>query len=274
MALVRFTNRTSDISPLLSDVFTYTLFPVDLAILAVLCFVLARNLMKLWMDQRQAVPLARIPAKLVAARQLLTVIPAGHGLRTRSEKISSTDDRGWRVPAEDVLDAAKNLAKAYYDERQTGANNGAHRLAHSIPLGALTTGNVSDAQPTLTAELNLMRAMSVVGTIEIYQKPFSRTRRRARTPLNLVQVGSATLAPNTVRASADRLAARALTSGHDEPASEDLDDGGALVRMATPIAGADGTPAGAVVYSEYVAAAVRAEQRKAMVAFDQVLAGR
>jgi nitrogen fixation/metabolism regulation signal transduction histidine kinase len=66
--------RTSDIAPpLLADVLLYFLLAVDLALLAALCFVLARSLLKLWVEQRQAAPFARFRAKLVAA---LLAIPS------------------------------------------------------------------------------------------------------------------------------------------------------------------------------------------------------
>jgi len=265
--LVRVANRTTEVSPLLSDVVLYTLYAVDLAILAALLFVLARNLLKLWLDGRRAVPFARFRAKLVAALLLLTVIPAGLVLITGSEIISSSFDRWFSVPAEEVLDAAKNLAKASYDERQASAAEGAHRVAAALPAGAIGAGNGSDLQRILAGELTLMRATAIVGTVEVYQA----VRAPGGEPdvALLVEVDSATLPPNTVRAAADRLAARALSSGRDEPSSEDLDDGGALVRMATPIRATDATAAGAVVVSEYVPALVRTEQRKAMVAFDK-----
>ena len=265
--LVRVANRTTEVSPLLSDVVLYTLYAVDLAILAALLFVLARNLLKLWLDQRQAVPFARFRAKLVAALLLLTVIPAGLVLITGSEIISSSFDRWFSVPAEEVLDAAKNLAKASYDERQASAADGAHRVAAAVPVGAIGAGNVSDLQRILAGELTLMRATSIIGTVEVYQA----VRAPGGEPdvALLVEVDAATLPPNTVRAAADRLAARVLSSGRDEPSSEDLDDGGALVRMATPIRAPDGTAVGAVVVSDYVPALVRTEQRKAMVAYDK-----
>ena len=41
-----------------------------------LFFVLARNLLKLWVEQRQAAPFARFRAKLVAALLAMTIIPA------------------------------------------------------------------------------------------------------------------------------------------------------------------------------------------------------
>jgi len=265
VALGRIANRTTEISPLLSDGVAYALYALDLAILAALLFVLVRNLMKLWFDREK--PFGRFRAQLVAALLLLTVIPAGLVVITGSEVIRSSFDRWFSVPAEEVLDSAKNLAKAYYDQRQASATESAHRVAAALPVAALTTGNVGDLQGILGGELTVMRAAAVVGSVEVYQAV--RTAAGTADVALLVQVGSATLPPNTVRAAADRLAARALGSGHDEPTSEDLDDGGGLVRVATPVRGADGVTLGAVVVSEYVPAVVRTEQRKAMVAFDK-----
>src|SRR6188472_1831545 len=55
--------RTSQIAaPLVTDVLLYVLVAVDLALLAALLFVLARNLLKLWVEQRRALPFARFRA--------------------------------------------------------------------------------------------------------------------------------------------------------------------------------------------------------------------
>ena len=48
--------RARFVSPLLSDVLLYVLYAVDLTILAALLFVLVRNLLKLWVEQRRARP--------------------------------------------------------------------------------------------------------------------------------------------------------------------------------------------------------------------------
>ncbi len=54
-----------------------------------------------------------------------------------------------------------------------------------------------------------------------------------------------TLPKDPLPASADRLAARAVATGHDESIEDDLDSGGMLLRSASPVArcGADGTSA-------------------------------
>jgi two-component system nitrogen regulation sensor histidine kinase NtrY len=87
-------NRTSEIAaPLLSDVLLYALFAVDLALLVALVFVLARSLVKLWVEQRRAAPFARYRAKLVAAMLALTIVPALLVLLSGSEIISNSAAR-------------------------------------------------------------------------------------------------------------------------------------------------------------------------------------
>ena len=64
-ALFWLANRTSEIAPqLLTDVLLYALLAVDLVLLAALAFVLGRNLLKLWVEQRRAAPFARFRGKL------------------------------------------------------------------------------------------------------------------------------------------------------------------------------------------------------------------
>ena len=70
-------NRSTDIAPqILTDVLLYALLAVDLVLLLALGFVLARSLLKLWVERRQAAPFARFRGKLVAALLGMTILPA------------------------------------------------------------------------------------------------------------------------------------------------------------------------------------------------------
>ena len=109
--LVWLANRTTEATPLLSDAVLYTLYGVDLAILAALFFVLGRNLVKLWVEQQGAQPFARFRAKLVAALLVMTITPSVLVLPTGSEIIRTSFTRWFSVPAQQVLDAAQGLAQ-------------------------------------------------------------------------------------------------------------------------------------------------------------------
>src|SRR5262249_7113866 len=110
-ALVWLSERTGTgeiVSPLLSDVLLYVLYAVDLTILAALLFVLARNLVKLWVEQRRAAPFARFRAKLVGALLAMSIVPAVLVLISGSQIISSSTQRWLSAPVDQVLGIANN----------------------------------------------------------------------------------------------------------------------------------------------------------------------
>src|SRR5919204_6402712 len=77
IALVAIANGTSRFSPdFLSEVVLYALSAADLTILAALLFVLARNIVKLIVERRRALPFARFRAKLVLLLLGMTFVPA------------------------------------------------------------------------------------------------------------------------------------------------------------------------------------------------------
>src|SRR5260221_5769738 len=76
IALLVIANGTAQFSPdFLSEFVLYALSPADLTMLAALLFVLARNIVKLIVERRKALPFARFPAKLVALLLGMTLVP-------------------------------------------------------------------------------------------------------------------------------------------------------------------------------------------------------
>ena len=82
--------------------------------LVVLGFVLARNIVKLWVERRRAVPFARFRAKLVGALLGMTLIPAVLVLIVGSELIRNSAERWFSAPIDDVLTSANEIARDYY----------------------------------------------------------------------------------------------------------------------------------------------------------------
>jgi len=69
--------RGSRFSPdVLSEFVLYALLAADLTMLAALLFVLARNLIKLIVERRKALPFARFRAKLVLLLRGMTFVPS------------------------------------------------------------------------------------------------------------------------------------------------------------------------------------------------------
>ena len=106
----------------LSEVVLYALSAADLTMLVALVFVLARNIIKLIVERRRALPFARFRAKLVAVLLGMTLIPAVLVLIVGSELIRNSADRWFSAPIDEVLTSATEIASDYYqrpaDDRQ------------------------------------------------------------------------------------------------------------------------------------------------------------
>jgi len=256
-------SQTSEIAPqLLTDVLLYALLAVDLALLATLSFVLIRNLLKLWVEQRQAAPFARFRGKLVAALLAMTILPAVLVLISGSQIIRDSAARWFSEPVEEVLGAAQQIASQYYQEGQEGVELRARRLGRVLAPAAIGERDVAALTLLVEEEPKTMRD----GMVEVYQ-----TVDEPGTPLDvelLIAVGSANLPQDHVLPSADRLAVRAVEAAAEQSQQDELDGGGVLQRTAVPIANADETTVGAVVVSRHLRADMQALAQRAAQAHE------
>src|SRR5256886_5250868 len=111
IALVAIANGTSRFSPdFLSEFVLYALSAADLTMLAALVFVLARNIVKLVVERRKALPFARFRAKLVALLLVMTFVPSVLVLIVGSELIRTSVDRWFNTPMDDILASANRVA--------------------------------------------------------------------------------------------------------------------------------------------------------------------
>src|SRR5262249_5984179 len=145
VALVAIANGTSRFSPdFLSEFVLYALSAADLTMLAALVFVLARNIVKLIVERRHALPVARFRAKRVVLLLAMTLAPAVLVLIVGSELIRTSVDRWFNAPMDEILSSANKIAGDYYAERQNAASDHAARLARTLASANLAT---SDARP-------------------------------------------------------------------------------------------------------------------------------
>ena len=103
----------------------------DLTILVALVFVLARNIVKLLVEKRRALPFAHFRAKLVAVLLGMTLIPAVLVLLVGSELIRNSVDRWFNAPMDDVLSSANRIAGDYYRAPAASSIRPADWLARS-----------------------------------------------------------------------------------------------------------------------------------------------
>src|SRR3954471_13503172 len=145
IAIYALVNRTPRLAPdFLSEVVLYALSAADLTMLAALVFVLARNVIKLVIERRRALPFARFRAKLVAVLLSMTIVPAVLVLIAGSEFIRTSIDNWFNAPMEDILASANQIAGDYYHERQVLVSDHASRLARALSAVDLAA---ADARP-------------------------------------------------------------------------------------------------------------------------------
>lgn len=246
-----------------SEVILYAVAAVDIAMLLALLFVLARNIIKLWVERRRGAPFARFRAKLVAAMLAMTIIPASLVLIIGNEFLRSSADRWFSIPVDEALDSAARIAAQYYRERQDAVSLRATRLAELLVPSVIATGDVAAISGFVRGELSTMRD----GLVEVYQTVPTATGERDAVFLLAQQVGSPP--PDAVRASADRLAARVAARGNLETTDDTVQSGGILVRAGAPVRNAEGVVVGVVVASLHVPEALNVEARRATNAYEQ-----
>ena len=260
-ALLALASRSSTLAPdFLTEFVLYALSATNLTMLVALVFVLARNIIKLIVERRRALPFARFRAKLVAALLAMTIIPAVLVLIVGGELIRNSVDRWFNAPMDEVLSSANGIAGDYYQERQRQVATHAKRLTR-----ALTGVDLSGAGPAtdvVTPDVTEER----VALVEVYRVVPS-TSGAAAVAL-VTQVRGPAIPAGYARTAADRIAQRALTVGTDVREVEQLANGAELVRAAIPIRSGSGTARGIVIASDYLTGQFATRARRMTAAYE------
>ena len=266
-ALLTIANRSATYSPdFLVEVVLYALSVADLTILAALVFVLARNIVKLIVERRRALPFARFRAKLVAVLLGMTLIPSVLVLIVGSEVIRTSADRWFNAPMDEVLSSANTIASDYYRDRQRLVTDHAQRTARLLQLELdVGTAAPSQVRDLVAQEVTLERLQMVA----VYRT--RRTTDGTVQVLPIIDVASPTLPPGYSRASGDRLAERVANGAGDQRLLEPLADGGELMRAAAPVRAADGRVAGVVVATDLLSGDLAERSRRMSRAYEDYL---
>jgi two-component system nitrogen regulation sensor histidine kinase NtrY len=256
-------NRASAVAPdVLAEFVLYALFATNLTMLLALLFVLARNVIKLVVEQRKAIPFARFRTRLVMALLGMTLIPAVLVLIVGSELIRNNIDRFFNAPMETMLSSARDISSDYYRERQRVVASVSQRLARrlgTVDLAADAAGAREIVSPDVAQER--------IDVVEIY-----RVGARGQIELPpVVEVAARVVPRDYPRGGVEQLARQVAQSGRGDDFVEQLQvrDGGDLVRTATPIrSSAAGPIQGVLVASEYLTGEFAARARSLTAAYE------
>ena len=255
-------NRASAFAPdVLAEFVLYALFATNLTMLLALLFVLARNVIKLVVEQRKAIPFARFRTRLVMALLGMTLIPAVLVLIVGSELIRNNIDRFFNAPMATMLSSARDIASDYYRERQRVIASVSQRLARR--LAAVDLAAEGETAREIVAPDVLQERLDLV---EIY-----RVGPRGQLELPpLLEVAAPVVPRNYSHARVEQLARQVAQSGRADDLVEQLDvpDGGDLVRTATPIRAGSGPVRGVLIASEYLTGEFAARARSLTAAYE------
>ena len=259
VAMVSLADRAPELNPyFLTEVLLYALSAADLMMLIALGFVLARNVIKLIVERRRGLPFSRFRAKLVGALLSLTIIPALLVLLVGSELIRSATQKWVSQPVDAVLSSAKQIAGAYYRDREEIVVSNAAGLARTLPVAALRAGDSTTLRRVIEKEITQGR----VRRVEVYA-----LHSADGDPVPLVAAQSPSLLGTDVRAYTDRFAARVAT-GNTTVTHESL-DGGELVQAGAVITDpATRQPVGVVVASDFLTGELATESRRIIAAYE------
>ena len=264
-SLLALASRSATLAPdFLTEVVLYALSATNLTILVALVFVLARNIVKLVVERRRALPFARFRGKLVGVLLGMTLIPAVLVLIVGSELIR-TSVQGWfNAPMDEILSSANAIAGDYYQERQRLVTAQAQRLASALSGVDLAATDLSHVQELVAPEVLQER----IGLIEVYRVG-TRSPGAAPQVIPTVTIASPLLPREYSRASGDRLAVRTAVASAEIPEIEQVGRGGELIRSAMPIrSGPNGPPRGVVIASEYLTGQFAARARRMTDAYE------
>ena len=257
-------SRSSTLRPdFLADVVLYALSATNLTILVALAFVLARNVVKLIVERRRALPFARFRFKLVTVLLGMTLIPAVLVLAIGSELIRNNVDRWFNADLNEVLSSANGIAGDYYAQQQRLVSAQAQRFARSLSTIDLAAANPSALRDIVAPDVLQER----VDLVEVYRVSTPSESRPPVVPV--VDVAAPSIPREYSRASADRLAERAVANRSEEKTVEQLSSGGDLIRTAMPIRSSPSGPVrGVVVASEYLTDQFAARARGMTAAYE------
>jgi two-component system nitrogen regulation sensor histidine kinase NtrY len=261
--LLYLAGRSSAVAPdVLAGFVLYAISATNLTMLLALLFVLARNIIKLVVEERRAMPFARFRTKLVTALLGMTLIPALLVLIVGSGLIRNNIDQFFNAPMANMLSSARDVASDYYRERQRVVSSVAQRLARRLGTVEVTAG--TDAARDIVATEVAQERLDLV---EIYEL---NAGGAVQTP-PVVHVAAPAVPAGYSRGGADALAREVAASGRvtDRVEQLSLPNGGDLVRTATPIRSASGGPVrGVLIASEYLTGDFAARARSLTAAYE------
>jgi two-component system nitrogen regulation sensor histidine kinase NtrY len=260
-SLLWLADRSARLSPdFLAGFVLYALSATNFMMLLALGFFLVRNVVKLVVERRRALPFARFRAKLVALLLGLTLVPAVLVLAVGSQVVLTAVDRWFNAPMDEVLSSASTIASDYYLERRRVVSDEVGRLAQALSRVDLAN-DVEGVRAVIAPDVTQRR----IGLVQVY-----RVASGQRAVQSVVDVAAPDVPTGIARAGADRLAALNVSGSPDDWILEPLPggDGRQFLRVAQAIRTPDGRLSGVIIASDVLTGEMAERARRMTQAYE------
>ncbi len=260
-SLLWLADRSARLSPdFLTGFVLYALSATNLMMLLALGFFLVRNVVKLVVERRRALPFARFRAKLVALLFALTLVPAVLVLAVGSQVVLTAVDRWFNAPMDEVLSAASAIASDYILERRRVVNDEVDRLADALARVDLAS-DVEAVRRVIAPDVTERR----IGLVQVY-----RVAGQPAAVQSVVDVAAPDVPTAVARAGADRLAALQVGGSADDFLLEPIPggSGGQFLRVARVIRAPGGRVTGVIIASDVLTGEMAEKARRMTQAFE------
>ncbi|MBI3768612.1 MAG: PAS domain S-box protein [Deltaproteobacteria bacterium] len=219
-----------------NNVIFFLLINLNIILLVLLVFLVARNLTKLVFERRRRMLGSHMRTRLVLAFLAVSIFPAVLIFLVALGFMTSSIENWFNVQVENSLAGSLEIARAYYAHSSENALHHARELAAHVARERLVGG---DADERLAEFVSAKQREYDVGTVEVYS---ADRQRRA--------VALAEEVPPQVTLGRTSSLLTAALEGRSETRIQSIGDGD-VIRAAVPIAGPDGV-AGVVVVDYFV----------------------
>jgi two-component system, NtrC family, nitrogen regulation sensor histidine kinase NtrY len=161
--------KLSSTLPFVNSIFFFGIINLNLILLAVLVFLIFRNLSKLLLERRMGILGSKLKTKLVASFLTLSIVPTVVLFLISSLYINTTFDKWFSVKVGNTLHASLEITDIYYKNIQHSAQHFAERVREELPDKALLAD--ARARRAFSHELGQLRTKYALDAVEVYWHP-------------------------------------------------------------------------------------------------------
>jgi len=161
--------KLSSTLPFVNSIFFFGIINLNLILLAVLVFLIFRNLSKLMIERRRGLLGSKLKTKLVLSFLTLSIVPTVVLFVISSLYINTTFDKWFSVKVQNTLQASRELTDTYYKNTQGSAKHFAERIQEE--LSAQMRLGDRYARTRIPHDLTLLRSKYALDAVEIYWHP-------------------------------------------------------------------------------------------------------